>query len=334
MSIAVSCSQCGSQLRVKDELAGRRGKCPKCQGVIQIPSRSVSPPEDDELRLVDDDPPDPTNTLPRRQAAPSASSANIQSASLQSAPSRAQVTPAISAFPTRATPAPEIQLDQFLNPAAGATNGPPIGGALQSQISESEKRAILDALQGQITPVKTTGVYRMAMMFVALVMLLLPMVYLGLIFGVANLMYYHATNHTGIMAAKSGNGRDKAMLVVVYLLPLLAGVVLIAFMVKPLFARKAKAEKPRSLTRDREPLLFAFVERLLELSVRQSRSALMLIATLTPRPACGAGCSVCFKAKTWCSGLAYRWWLVWIYSSLLVCWHTSSAISLRAGGCG
>src|SRR4051794_27375237 len=37
MAIQVSC-QCGKQLRVKDEYAGRKGKCPACGGVIQIPA--------------------------------------------------------------------------------------------------------------------------------------------------------------------------------------------------------------------------------------------------------------------------------------------------------
>ena len=35
--IQVSCSGCGTKLKVKDELAGRSGKCPKCGGRIKIP---------------------------------------------------------------------------------------------------------------------------------------------------------------------------------------------------------------------------------------------------------------------------------------------------------
>src|SRR4029079_4187145 len=38
VAIAVECAQCGKQLKVKDELAGRKGKCPQCQTTIQIPS--------------------------------------------------------------------------------------------------------------------------------------------------------------------------------------------------------------------------------------------------------------------------------------------------------
>lgn len=37
MSIAVTCEHCAVQLKVKDEAAGLRARCPKCKGIIQIP---------------------------------------------------------------------------------------------------------------------------------------------------------------------------------------------------------------------------------------------------------------------------------------------------------
>lgn len=37
MSIRVSCEGCGKQLKVRDEAAGKRVKCPECGGVIAIP---------------------------------------------------------------------------------------------------------------------------------------------------------------------------------------------------------------------------------------------------------------------------------------------------------
>jgi phage FluMu protein Com len=38
VAIAVECAHCGKQLKVKDELAGKKGKCPQCQNLIQIPA--------------------------------------------------------------------------------------------------------------------------------------------------------------------------------------------------------------------------------------------------------------------------------------------------------
>lgn len=40
MSIAVTCS-CGKSFRVKDEYAGRRGKCPACGVAVTIPAADV-----------------------------------------------------------------------------------------------------------------------------------------------------------------------------------------------------------------------------------------------------------------------------------------------------
>ena len=37
MAIKVTCQQCGKVLRVRDELVGRRGRCPGCGAVITVP---------------------------------------------------------------------------------------------------------------------------------------------------------------------------------------------------------------------------------------------------------------------------------------------------------
>jgi len=43
VAITVECSNCGKQLKVKDELAGRKGKCPQCQNVLHIPALAGAP---------------------------------------------------------------------------------------------------------------------------------------------------------------------------------------------------------------------------------------------------------------------------------------------------
>ncbi len=45
MAIRVQCSSCGATMNVKDELAGKRGKCPKCGAVIDVPAAGGSPVE-------------------------------------------------------------------------------------------------------------------------------------------------------------------------------------------------------------------------------------------------------------------------------------------------
>ncbi len=41
MSISVTCSACGQKLKVADAAAGKRGKCPKCGGLVQIPDSEM-----------------------------------------------------------------------------------------------------------------------------------------------------------------------------------------------------------------------------------------------------------------------------------------------------
>jgi phage FluMu protein Com len=42
MPIEFACSHCGQILRVGDDTAGKRAKCPKCQSVVPIPAASAS----------------------------------------------------------------------------------------------------------------------------------------------------------------------------------------------------------------------------------------------------------------------------------------------------
>ncbi len=51
MTIRVTCSGCGSTLKIKDELAGKDGNCPKCKAAIHIPKAKAGPDSDDELPL-------------------------------------------------------------------------------------------------------------------------------------------------------------------------------------------------------------------------------------------------------------------------------------------
>src|SRR5215213_1729474 len=62
MPIAIACKFCDWKGRVKDELAGKKGKCPTCGELVPIPKKGAPPPVragqksavDDEPDLVDD----------------------------------------------------------------------------------------------------------------------------------------------------------------------------------------------------------------------------------------------------------------------------------------
>jgi Zn-dependent protease with chaperone function len=118
------------------------------------------------------------------------------------------------------------------------------------------RRKVLTAFEGRIAPVKVPLLYRLGLLVVAIIMVVLPLVYVGLISLFAYALYYHAVYDITIFKGTSA----KAALVG-YLAPLVAGGILLLFMIKPLFARAKKTEKPRAISRKDEPLLFAFVER-------------------------------------------------------------------------
>lgn len=119
------------------------------------------------------------------------------------------------------------------------------------------------AFSGRIKRVWTSPFYFLGLVIVALAMLLLPIIYLGIITCVGYLLFYHATENVTIFSGRTGRGIAQAKLFL-YLAPLIVGAILLVFMVKPLFARPARRDKRVSLVRDREPRLFAFVDRLCE----------------------------------------------------------------------
>ena len=90
MAISAKCPHCGTLLNVKDELAGRKGKCPKCQGVVKIPALAA-------VQLA---------------AVPAAASAASRSAATSAPPKPKTVTPAPAATqkPRQAAPAGPEQI--------------------------------------------------------------------------------------------------------------------------------------------------------------------------------------------------------------------------------
>jgi hypothetical protein len=124
------------------------------------------------------------------------------------------------------------------------------------------QRAVQAAFVGEIPPVKVPFSYRCGILLVSVVMVLLPLIYVALIALCCYGVYYHMTNHYQMVGAVEGRGAVFALLA--YLAPLIIGCISILFMVKPLFARSSRDRRTRSVTRDGEPVLFDFVDRLCE----------------------------------------------------------------------
>ena len=124
----------------------------------------------------------------------------------------------------------------------------------------SDEDRILNAFRGEFPSLKTPFHYRLGLFLVAIAMILLPLVYIGVIGLTGWGIYWYATHAGGIFENVRGRGAIVAL--IVYLGPLIAGGILILFMIKPLFAGRPKHAEPRALDPDSEPLLFEFVRRL------------------------------------------------------------------------
>lgn len=109
----------------------------------------------------------------------------------------------------------------------------------------------LFTLEGSIPPRKIPAAYRLTLGLTAFALVLLPLAYLALIVAAGYGVYLWAIKGTFLFSG-SGGGWIKLLL---YLTPLFVGAVLVAFMIKPLFARSAKRTAPYTLDLAKYPEL-------------------------------------------------------------------------------
>ncbi|MEI7731734.1 MAG: M48 family metallopeptidase [Verrucomicrobiota bacterium] len=136
---------------------------------------------------------------------------------------------------------------------------------------------------GTIQPTELSGTYRLGLVIVAIVMVLLPAVYVGLIAATGTLVGWHAVNHIQWMSNRGGW--------LVYLTPIVVGVVMVLFMIKPLFARPPKRPDSYSVKREEEPGLFDFIDQI----CRQVRAPLPSRVDLD----CQVNASASFRRGLW-----------------------------------
>jgi Zn-dependent protease with chaperone function len=113
------------------------------------------------------------------------------------------------------------------------------------------------AFTGERVRFPVSASYRAGMAVVACAMIMLPLVYLGIVAATGYLVYWHATANLTVF---SNNGIRVALFM--YVTPLIVGLLLLVFMLKPLFARDAERQKDVEIKPGEQPLLFAFVEKL------------------------------------------------------------------------
>src|SRR5207249_10298262 len=92
-------------------------------------------------------------------------------------------------------------------------------------------------------------------------MVLLPVLYIAMVGAAAWLVYFWATHFKFLLTTLTGGPRVYLFKMAIYCAPLFAGVVLVLFMIKPLFAPRARHAQPLALNPAAEPLLVAFISK-------------------------------------------------------------------------
>lgn len=123
---------------------------------------------------------------------------------------------------------------------------------------------LLSQFSGPVPPTRTSLIYQIGLAIVAFTMLLLPLLYIGLIGAAVWGVSKWAACGKFLFTSGHGGGRAMVFRAILYIAPLFAGAVLVVFMIKPIFARRAKAAQPLALNPGAEPLLFAFIAKVCE----------------------------------------------------------------------
>ena len=122
---------------------------------------------------------------------------------------------------------------------------------------------------GETRPKPVSLLYKLGLAAVALVMVLLPIIYVGIIVLVAWGVYEHALHPR----YQLGGG---TVALLGYLAPIIVGGVLVFFMIKPLFARRPKNYELHGVLPGEEPELFRLIYAVCDL-VQAPRPARVLV---------------------------------------------------------
>ena len=249
MPISVECPSCQTSFRVKEEHAGKRGKCPSCKAVLTVPADSPGPLSDDgELA--------PVHAAPGWQA--DAGLTSWTAAPEKPGEAEEDVGRGYARTGGVARKAKAVRVREGALPTVGLG----AEGVRQAAAPTQKTRTpaeILVAFRGEIAPFRPSPLYRLWLLIGAGVMILLPLIYVALIVLVIVALGYHAVNDVTVFQHARNKTSIKGALMI-YFIPLISGAMMVAFMLKPLFAKRVKGMEGRALDPHAEPLLFAFID--------------------------------------------------------------------------
>ncbi len=226
-------------MKVKAEHAGKMGKCPRCQMPIQVP------------RLADPTSSTAELSLPSQETLPGPTRPVTSKASSQSSANK--LIP-----PVRTSDSSTGRLARRKSPGESTTIS-----AVRRIPTPSPLEKTLADLSIDVRPPNPSMGYRLALLAVAILTVMLPIIYIAMIGVVAWLVYNHAIYNlipipvVGVRAAIFA-------FFFFYIAPLVAGVVVLVVMIRPLLSIPWGRVNGTEVTREQAPLLYQLVERLCE----------------------------------------------------------------------
>ena len=121
---------------------------------------------------------------------------------------------------------------------------------------------VVGAFRGAMVRPRVSLGYHAGLLAVTGMMILLPLIYVSAVLSLVGGMGYFAVHYRFLAESVHGEPRWYLLKLLAYAGPLFIGGVLVLFMVKPLFARRASQPEPMALNPDSEPTLFAFVAKI------------------------------------------------------------------------
>lgn len=255
--INITCAKCGKQLKAPSAAVGKKGKCNNCntQFVIAAPSATPSPTNSAKL----------TQPAAPRAATQTAATKPPAAAPKQSAPAR----PAAKPKPAADDPFGDFGItDNFANPDFASAINQLISHGEQQVVkkvaSGLSREEVTAAFKGSVPKRPVSLGYRVHLVLVALAMALLPVLYLAFVALVAFGVIIYTTLVMPSLLSNVPRGRAAVIFFGLIIAPVIAGGVMVLFMIKPLFFRIQDDRRRRSLTRSAQPMLFELVDRICE----------------------------------------------------------------------
>lgn len=135
------------------------------------------------------------------------------------------------------------------------------------QTSSTEHPSTTELISAFACPVRRTRAgffYQLGLLLVAGMMVFLPLIYIAMIAAAAYGLFLYATHFAFLLKSMVGGIYLYMLKLLAYFTPLFVAVVLVFFMIKPLFARRPPRAQPLALDPAINATLYAFIARICE----------------------------------------------------------------------